>query len=235
MKRALVADIHANLEAFEAVLDDIARQRITETYCLGDIVGFGPDPVRCIDLAMGLTCCLLGNHDRAAVDGPGETLPADDTSAQQTMWLLDQQARDPSDLVRRRDFLASLPLERRQGGHLFVHGSPRNQLREYIFPEDSFNPRKMTLIFQGIEHHCFHGHTHIPGVMTEGLAFHHPKDIGYEYRLGEEKMLINVGSVGQPRDGDPRACYVVLEDERVRFRRVEYPFDETLRKLDDLA
>jgi diadenosine tetraphosphatase ApaH/serine/threonine PP2A family protein phosphatase len=71
--------------------------------------------------------------------------------------------------------------------------------------------------------------------MTEGLVFHHPKDIDDEYRLGEEKTLINVGSVGQPRDGDPRACYVVLEDKLVRFRRVEYPFDETLRKLDDLA
>ena len=79
--------------------------------------------------------------------------------------------------------------------------------------------------------HCFHGHTHIPGILTESLVFFRPEEIGHEYRLTSEKALVNVGSVGQPRDGDVRACYFVLEDDVVRYRRVDYPFEGTVRKL----
>ncbi|MGH7137556.1 MAG: metallophosphoesterase family protein, partial [Pirellulales bacterium] len=71
----------------------------------------------------------------------------------------------------------------------------------------------------------------VPGVFTQSCAFFSPEEIGYQYRLTNEKTMVNVGSVGQPRDGDPRACYVVLEDDVLRFRRVEYPFEKTIAKI----
>jgi diadenosine tetraphosphatase ApaH/serine/threonine PP2A family protein phosphatase len=89
----------------------------------------------------------------------------------------------------------------------------------------------MEKIFSLIEQHCFQGHTHVPGVFTQGLNFFSPEEVSYQYRLTPEKTMVNVGSVGQPRDGDPRACYVVLEDDLVKFRRVEYPFEETIKKI----
>jgi diadenosine tetraphosphatase ApaH/serine/threonine PP2A family protein phosphatase len=107
-----------------------------------------------------------------------------------------------------------LPRTFRSDPFLFVHGSPRNPLSEYIFPDDIYNHRKMERLFQLVEKYCFQGHTHVPGVFTEGYQFYAPDEIDHEYTLGEGKVMINVGSVGQPRDGDPRACYVVLEDGR---------------------
>jgi diadenosine tetraphosphatase ApaH/serine/threonine PP2A family protein phosphatase len=104
-------------------------------------------------------------------------------------------------------------------------------LNEYVFPEDTYNRRKMEKIFALIRKHSFQGHTHVPGVFTEDFRFFSPDEIDNEYRLGDEKTMINVGSVGQPRDGDPRACYVLLEDSVVRFRRVEYPIEETVEKI----
>src|SRR5262249_28316020 len=85
-------------------------------------------------------------------------------------------------------------------------------LSEYIFPEDIYNHRKMERLFQLVERYCFQGHTHVPGVFTESYQFYAPEEIDHEYTLGEGKVMINVGSVGQPRDGDPRACYVILDD-----------------------
>jgi diadenosine tetraphosphatase ApaH/serine/threonine PP2A family protein phosphatase len=114
----------------------------------------------------------------------------------------------------------------------------------------------MEKIFALIDYHAFQGHTHVPGIFTEDLRFFSPEEIGYEYTLGDQKTMTNVGSVGQPRDGDPRACYVVIDDGGtasgeapstgpasstlnfpaalrpvVRFRRVEYPFEETIAKI----
>jgi predicted phosphodiesterase len=91
----------------------------------------------------------------------------------------------------------------------------------------------MEKIFAIIQGHSFQGHTHVPGVFTEDLRFFSPEEIGSEFQLPETKTMINVGSVGQPRDGDPRACYVVLDDEEMKvwFRRVEYPFEETVKKI----
>ena len=89
----------------------------------------------------------------------------------------------------------------------------------------------MEKIFSLIEHHCFQGHTHVPGVFTQSLNFLSPDEISYQHQLGPEKTMINVGSVGQPRDGDPRACYVVIEDNLVTFRRVEYPVEKTIVKI----
>jgi diadenosine tetraphosphatase ApaH/serine/threonine PP2A family protein phosphatase len=148
-----------------------------------------------------------------------------------TREQLESPTGDPAQNAKRWDFLGELPRNRRENGFLFVHGSARNPLNEYVFPEDIYNQRKMEKIFSLIEKHCFQGHTHVPGVFKESLNFLSPEEIGYQYKLTDEKTMINVGSVGQPRDGDPRSCYVVLEDNVVTFRRVEYPIETTARKI----
>ncbi len=234
MKRAIISDIHSNLEGFEAVLADIASQGITEVYCLGDIVGYGPNPRECIDLAMKCQICLLGNHDQAALFDP----EGFNTGAERAIfWTRDQLEKptdDPELQAKRWDFLGELPRHHRENALLFVHGSPRNPLNEYVFPEDIYNRRKMEKIFSLIEKYCFQGHTHVPGVFTEGLQFQTPEEAGHQYRLGGERAMFNVGSVGQPRDGDPRSCYVVLEDDLVTYRRVDYDRDKTIQKIYDI-
>ena len=212
MRRALISDIHGNIEALEAVLDDIQSQNIQEIYCLGDIIGYGPNPRECIDLVMqNSVMTLLGNHDEGALFDPnGFNIGAE----RAIFWTRSQleTGGESSQRERRWDYLAELPRTHRLGPFLFVHGSPRNPLSEYIFPEDIYNHRKMERLFQLVERYCFQGHTHVPGVFTEGYQFFAPEEIDHEYTLGEGKMMVNVGSVGQPRDGDSRACYLILDD-----------------------
>jgi len=123
---------------------------------------------------------------------------------------------------------------------MFVHGSARRPLDEYVFPEDIYNPLKMEHIFELVPRYCFQGHTHIPGVFTTSPEFMSPGVPTGETEVAIDlpggKAMVNVGSVGQPRDEDPRSCYVVLEDDkRVRFRRVAYPFEKTRGKIHAIA
>ncbi len=230
MRRAILSGIHANLEALEAVLADIHTQQIDEIYCLGDIVGYGPNPRECIDRVMTFQVVVLGNHDQGALFDPeGFSSGAE----RAIFWTRDQLegGDNPEAAQRRWDFLAELPRAVRQQKRLFVHGSPRNPLNEYVFPEDVYNTKKLEKLFSLVDHVSFQGHTHVPGVFTEDLRFYHPGDIGERFTLGERKAMVNVGSVGQPRDNDPRSCYVILTDESVEFRRVVYPFEKTAEKI----
>jgi diadenosine tetraphosphatase ApaH/serine/threonine PP2A family protein phosphatase len=235
VKRAIISDIHSNLEGFEAVLADVAQQGITEVYCLGDIIGYGPNPRECIDLAMKCNICLLGNHDQAALFDPEGFNTGAERAIFWTRDQLEKPGEDPEIQAKRWDFLGELPRNHREDGLLFVHGSPRNPLNEYVFPEDIYNKRKMEKIFSLVERFCFQGHTHVPGVFTESLQFFSPEEIGYQYRLGDERAMFNVGSVGQPRDGDYRSCYVVLDDDLVTYRRVDYPVEQTIKKIYETA
>ena len=175
MKRALISDIHSNLEACEAVFADIKQQGITEVYCLGDIIGYGPNPRECIDLVMRCDVCLLGNHDQGALFDP----EGFNTGAERAIfWTRDQlesPSANPADNAKRWDFLGELPRNRRENGFLYVHGSARNPLNEYVFPEDIYNQRKMEKIFSLIEHHCFQGHTHVPGIFTQSHELPQPR------------------------------------------------------------
>jgi len=231
VKRALISDIHSNLESLEAVLADINDQGITETFCLGDLVGYGPNPRECIDHIMQCEVCLLGNHDQGALFDPEGFNSGAERAIFWTRAQLENSGGSPADRHRRWDFLGELPRNFQEDDLLFVHGSARNPLNEYVFPEDIYNRRKLEKIFMLIRRHAFQGHTHVPGVFTGDFNFSSPEELNYEYRLGEQKVMVNVGSVGQPRDGDPRACYVVLEDEVVRFRRVEYDVEKTIEKI----
>jgi len=233
VKRALISDLHSNLEALEAVFADIRNQEISEVICLGDLVGYGPNPRECIDMVMQCKVCLLGNHDQGALFDP----EGFNSGAERAIFWTRMQLEGGGSAIerqRRWDFLGELPRSHQEDRFLFVHGSARNPLNEYVFPEDIYNRRKLEKIFALIPRYSFQGHTHVPGVFTEQFQFLSPEEINHEYRLGEEKVMINVGSVGQPRDGNPNACYVVLDDNVVRFRRVEYPFEKTIAKIYDI-
>ena len=234
MKRALISDIHSNIEALEAVLANIRDQGITEIYCLGDLVGYGPNPREVIDEIMKCQVCLLGNHDQGALFDPEGFNSGAERAIFWTRTQLEEGPGTPAMRQRRWDFLGELPRSRTEDNLLFVHGSARNPLNEYVFPEDIYNKRKLEKIFALVQQYAFQGHTHVPGVFTESFNFFSPEELNNEYRLDGSKAMINVGSVGQPRDGDPRACYVVLEDGLVRFRRVEYPFEKTISKIYDI-
>lgn len=249
MKRAILSDIHSNLDALQAVLKDIEQQQADAVYCLGDVVGYGPNPRECIDLVMTMDHCVLGNHDQGALFDP----EGFSSGAERAIFWTRQQLEEPpcgegleSDAAResrakRWNFLSRLPRTIREGDTLFVHGSPRNPLSEYVFPEDAQNPRKMDRIFSMIPRLCFQGHTHVPGIFPQDGRFCRPDQLGSPlrgaaempagYRLGPEKVMINVGSVGQPRDGDPRSCYVLWEGDTIYFRRVAYPVQNTVAKI----
>lgn len=235
MKLAILSDIHGNLEALTAVLADIDAQGIDTIYCLGDIIGYGPNPRECVDRAMTFDKCVLGNHDQGALFDP----EGFSSGAERAIFWTRQQLESPDESAENRQkrwqFLCELPRQLRDAAILFVHGSARNPLNEYVFPEDVYNPRKLGRIFSLISGTCFQGHTHVPGLFTEDCRFISPADAGGAYTLNGQKLMVNVGSVGQPRDGNPRASYVILEGDRVQFRRVSYDIDTTVSKIYDTA
>jgi len=228
-KRAIISDIHGNIEALTAVMEDIKAQNVDEIFCLGDVVGYGPNPRECIDACRDFKLVLLGNHDNGALFDPDGF----SSGAERAIFWTRQQLEDTSidGAAERWDFLAKLPRTHRAEDHLFVHGSPRSPLNEYVFPEDVYNQRKIERIFGFIHQYCFQGHTHVPGVFTENCRFYSPTEIGSEFELNEQKIMVNVGSVGQPRDGDPRSSYVTVDGNALTFHRVEYDPTDTRKKI----
>lgn len=238
---AIISDIHSNTEALSAVLEDIRRHQVEQIICLGDLVGYGPNPGPCLDMIIQhCQMVILGNHDYAVLYEPTHfNLGAESA----VYWTRSTLREDPDEekVKRRYDFLGKRPIRKILSGKdfgvreiLLLHGSPRRPINEYIFPDDIYTaPEKVSGAFEKIAHVCFVGHTHVPGVFRESLDFRAPDDIGGEYEFNDEKVLINVGSVGQPRDRDPRASYVILSPGKVRFRRVEYDCSKTMQKILD--
>ncbi len=241
-KVALISDIHANLEALEAVLAHIRAQGDVERiYCLGDVVGYGPDPGAVIDLVeQQCAWALMGNHDYAmfhSVEGFNAMATA---AIQCQRKQLDPNAEEsqPGIFVfperkRRWEFLQTMPEKVEDGEDIFVHASPRDPIYEYLFPEDATcEPDKLKQVFDAVKRHCYVGHTHQPGVFTEEPRFRTPQDVGMAYAFRtQEKLIVNVGSVGQPRDGDPRACYATVSADGIRWYRVAYDVEKTIRKV----
>ncbi len=236
MPTAVISDIHGNAVALRAVLDDIDQRGVQRVVNLGDIIGYGPQPLECVDL-VGERCewSLLGNHDFAVLYEPTNFNPPAEAAA---FWTRDQFDAEPDEGRRRRryEFLSALRVrvsETLDGASepiLAVHGSPRRPVNEYIFPDDVLTARdKMKSIFDMIDHIALVGHTHVPGVFTDEPDFYPPDELGQmTYTFSEaEKAIINVGSVGQPRDHNPRAAYTILHDDRIEFIRVEYDVAKT--------
>jgi predicted phosphodiesterase len=237
---AIISDVHSNLAALEAVLADIRARHVERILCLGDLVGYGPDPVACVDLARKFDVVLLGNHDEAIFHSD-KTEEFNARAELAVEWTRSELSRGPeTEVAARLNFLRGLePMKETVISDvplLLVHGSPRRPLREYIFPRDIHNVEKMRDIFSRFPRICFVGHSHVPGIYTEDLTYAHPADLEflkiYHFEDGM-KTIVNVGSVGQPRDRDPRACYVTLTDEAdaVVFRRVEYDVERTRQRI----
>jgi len=237
VRQALISDIHGNLEALNAVMADIQLQKVERIVCLGDIVGYGPNPCQCLDVVMQqCQLTILGNHDQAALFDRDGFNPV---ALRAIYWTRDELDRGPgpaSVINRRWDFLSELPKSHQAGEVLFVHGSPRDATNEYVFPETIYDQARMQALFDRVTRLSFQGHTHMPGIFTTFGEFITPDDCDYHFAIGTEKLMINVGSVGQPRDEDPRPCYVIFDDQReeLEFRRVEYDFEKTIQKIYDI-
>jgi len=230
---AFISDIHANLEALTSVLEDIKSRGSEEVFCLGDVVGYGPDPVAVTDLIrQNARATILGNHDEALVKGPWGFNPVARTAMEWTR----KQLRPRIFRLGSRDrwqFLAGLALRHEWQGYLLVHGSPREPTSEYILPRDvaGSHPNTFQELFDSFDSVCLVGHTHMAGIFEEGPRFIPQSQVGETFQKGKGKMIINVGAVGQPRDYDRRACYLSVKDGVFSFHRVEYDVERTQAKI----
>lgn len=225
MKVLLISDIHANLVALEAVLEDAADEPYEAIWCLGDLVGYGPRPNECIETLRHQPkplVCIAGNHDWAALGRiPLEEFNPDARRACE--WTKSRLTHE------NRNYLASLPEAHLEGTFLLVHGSPRQPIWEYIL-----YPGLAAANFPHFHTpFCLVGHTHIPIIFEEASI---PEEtialapsLDGPVSLAEGRFIVNPGSVGQPRDGDPRASYALLDPEarEICFRRVPYPVERT--------
>jgi diadenosine tetraphosphatase ApaH/serine/threonine PP2A family protein phosphatase len=233
MATAIISDIHGNLDALQVVLDDIAKRNVDKIHCLGDIVGYGPNPCECLDLVIEqCDWALMGNHDFAVLFEPTSF----NASAESAAFWTRRQLELESDAERRRrrwEYLGNLQVRQKCDGAQWYHGSPRRPINEYIFPDDVITaPNKMTAIYERIEGRCFVGHTHVTGVFTDEPDFYPPQDLDGVYEFDDdEKCIINPGSVGQPRDRDPRASYAILHEDRVEFVRIAYDIEAVIEKV----
>ena len=224
---AVISDLHSNIEAVSVVVDDIKSKNITRVIVLGDVIGYGPNPKECLELVRSLEpeVILMGNHEHALIHGcpdnmhPRAQLPIDWTRKQLSKGEL--------------EFIAEWPDHYIFDDILAVHASPRNHIMEYIFPTDIKRPKLMRERFKLMEkRHCVVGHVHHPGIFTENMEFISPTELMSNlYLFGDEKAIINVGSVGQPRDLDNRSCYITIDEDAVVFRRLEYNFRKTQEKI----
>ncbi|MCC6464646.1 MAG: metallophosphoesterase family protein [Planctomycetes bacterium] len=237
--RAIVSDIHANVAAWEAVRKDIESHGVKEIFSLGDLVGYGPEPLEIVDAAMSFQLNLMGNHDEAVIFEPVGFNYRALTAIRWTKKLL-QGGIFAFKNRKRMSFLKSLKLTHRDEGVLFVHGSPREPTTEYILKHDALAAnqgeaqalRKMEDIFRQVDSLCIVGHTHIPCIITEDHKYLTEKDVNFEFKPEKgKKYILNVGSVGQPRDRDTRACYVLQDGMKFTWRRVEYDVKATAVKI----
>lgn len=234
---AIISDVHANLEALTAVIDDIRGQGIRTIYNLGDTAGYGPDPAACIDL-VDAACAvnLCGNHDYAVLfDAEGFNPIAKKSVDYHRHLLRPTPENDDPEAERRWQWLSDLEPMQEHDGFEAMHGSPRQPITEYVLPSDpEMDPIKISDIFSAMSQHiAFVGHTHFPGVLEEhNESFLMLSTLAGRYRINDGcRAIINVGSVGQPRDRNPRSCYVIYNGESVTYRRVEYDVEKTVQKI----
>ena len=226
MRYAILADIHGNLAALRAVLEDIPKRgKVQAIWCLGDIVGYGPEPGECINLLRKLDAvCVAGNHDHGVL-GKIDMIYFNPLAAEAIEWTAERL--NPVD-VR---YLEDLPNSIEKGDFTLVHGSPSSPIFEYVLStgsaERNFN------FFQ--TKYCLVGHTHVPAAFRQGdKGVSAPRIVPEQgLLLGEEKVIFNPGAVGQPRDGDPRASYAIYDsaDGLMRLFRVEYDIRATQDKM----
>jgi predicted phosphodiesterase len=223
MKIGLIADIHANVEALTAVLEALAAEKVDRLICLGDLVGYGPDPNACVQKISEMSDIVLaGNHDHAVIGllSTERFNPDAKTAIEWTQTKLDAKAAD---------YLKSLPLVSTNGNLMAVHATPEAP-EEWLYlmseVDIKTNLEVMPLPV------CVIGHSHVPGIFvkdnTGDLYVHHEPEV--QFTEGS-KYLINIGSVGQPRDGNPDAAFGVMDSEAGTYELKRIPYDvETVQR-----
>jgi predicted phosphodiesterase len=230
MRYLIVSDIHANLAALDAVLKHAGQ--FDKIWCLGDVVGYGPNPNECIDRLRQYThVSVAGNHDHAAL---GKLNLNDFNADAQSSTVWTQHELTPAS----RDYLENLPDRVVEAGFTLVHGSPREPIWEYIMFPSIAKPQ--FALFD--THVCFVGHTHTPVIFIYSKEDGRPEvceatvlPAGEKLPIGPEREIINPGSVGQPRDGDPRAAYAVLDSDtgQLQHFRISYPITAVQSAMSD--
>ncbi len=230
MRTLILSDVHANLEALQAALEDGERrggfQRI---WCLGDLVGYGPDPEACVELLRQYPlAAVAGNHDHAAVGllDPATFNHAAEAAARWTRRQLSAETTR---------FLSGLPLVELAGPFTLVHGSLRAPIHEYLLDEGSARATLVLLRSQ----FCLVGHSHLPFLCREidGAPTFEEFEEDRVFPLDERRWIINPGGLGQPRDRDPRPNYAVYDDRLLKYggtvehHRVTYDIAATQQKM----
>ena len=226
MRALIISDVHSNLEALKRVMEDAkSRGGFDMVWCLGDVVGYGPDPGPCIELLGDQDLvCIAGNHDYAATGQMGVE-EFNSYAAQAALWT---RTRLSSDHVR---FLEGLSKVERVRDFTLVHGSLREPIWEYLVSRsvalDTFSRMDTR--------YCLVGHSHLPFICEEdgGLATFGPLVEGEAVKLGRGRVIMNPGSVGQPRDGDPRPSYLLYDSDgsRVTRHRADYDVSITQERM----
>lgn len=231
MKIGILADIHGNLEALEAVLSHACKEGVEKFVCLGDVVGYNANPHECVEIVRNLDCLALvkGNHDYYAANDE-IVRNFNPTACAAAKWTRENLTRDDRLWLRDMPLTADVLLAEPPVHFILVHGTLEHpQEWGYIIDNTSANT---SMNFQWSQL-CFFGHTHVPAVFEQTvteLMVHFPKRISIE---GVNKYLINTGSVGQPRDHDPRASYGIydVKNGTVDIHRVEYDILATQKKI----
>ena len=244
---ALISDLHSNWPALRTAVADARARGVRRVVCLGDVIGYGAKPRECLDEVMRLCAngdglesglCLQGNHEYALLNS------AEDFNANARRaidWTREELSRagDRERSYGYWDFLSGLEPLFVEEGAMYAHGSPRDPVREYLLPRDARDAGKMAANFARMRavdceraHVCFVGHSHVPGVYPESGGYVHPDQVQGVWADGAARAIVNIGSVGQPRDGDPRAAYAIIEDGRVELKRVEYDLDRTVAAIE---
>ena len=230
MRYAIIADIHSNLAALTAVLDDIEHGGgADEIWCLGDIVGYGPDPRECLAILRQTTdICVAGNHDWAVIGGKNniDISEFNPDAAYADQWTTQQLSDEDI------EYISNLPLIIERGDFTLVHGSPREPVREYLLSAGA--ARQNLACFK--TRFCLVGHSHQPVV----FYCNENGDVSTRYFLPDNpvatdkgRLIINPGSVGQPRDSNPDAAYAIFDSEQqlIKLYRVPYDIRSTQEKM----
>jgi len=220
MSIAIVSDIHANLEALQVVLESIRKKQADEIYCLGDIVGYGPNPNECVQLIREkCTRVLVGNHDYAAI-GKADISYFNPNAKSAALWTRKKLKSE------HMQYLSKLKFTHQNDEMLMVHASPTNPKHWYYVMSAEDASMEMQAFSQAL---CFIGHSHLPVIYTAERAI---KTSHFRFEP-EQKYVVNVGSVGQPRDGNPKACYALYEPttKELEYVRLAYDVQTTYSKI----
>lgn len=227
MQILVLSDIHANLAALDQVLDE--ARSFDGIWCLGDVVGYGPDPNGCVARLRELQpeYWLAGNHDWAAL---GKLDIADFNPMARLAALWTREQLTPENFA----YLAALPAQvKASETFTLAHGSPRHPIWEYVLDASTASAN-----FAHFETpYCLVGHTHVPAIYRQynGRVEMPAYTLGEPFKLRNGRLIVNPGGVGQPRDGDPRASYILLDTDAltVTYNRVEYPIQETQARMSE--